>query len=81
VGVITPMTHTYCSTCNRVRLTADGRLRTCLFGTEEVSLRDAYRSGVDVVPLFREALAAKPLEHQLLQMKVGGLRALSEVGG
>jgi cyclic pyranopterin phosphate synthase len=81
VGVITPMTHTYCSTCNRVRLTADGRLRTCFFGNEEVSLRDAYRSGQDIVPLFREALAAKPLEHELLQMKVGGLRALSEVGG
>ena len=81
VGVITPMTHTYCSTCNRVRLTADGRLRTCLFGTEEVSLRDAFRAGADIVPLFREALAAKPLEHELLQMKVGGLRALSEVGG
>jgi cyclic pyranopterin phosphate synthase len=81
VGVITPMTHTYCSTCNRVRLTADGRLRTCLFGTEEVSLRDAFRAGIDIVPLFREALASKPLEHELLQMKVGGLRALSEVGG
>jgi cyclic pyranopterin phosphate synthase len=81
VGVITPMTHTYCSTCNRVRLTADGRLRTCLFGTEEVSLRDAYRNGIDVKPLFLEALAAKPLEHEILQMKVGGLRALSEVGG
>jgi cyclic pyranopterin phosphate synthase len=81
VGVITPMTHTYCSTCNRVRLTADGRLRTCLFGTEEVSLRDAYRAGIDIVPLFREALASKPLEHELLKMKVGGLRALSQVGG
>lgn len=81
VGVITPMTHTYCSTCNRVRLTADGRLRTCLFGNAEVSLRDAFRAGEDIVPLFRDALAAKPLEHELLQMKVGGLRALSEVGG
>ncbi len=81
VGVITPMTHTYCSTCNRVRLTADGKLRTCLFGNEEVSLRDAYRAGADIVPLFKAALAAKPLEHELLQMKVGGLRALSQVGG
>jgi len=81
VGVITPMTHTYCSSCNRVRLTADGRLRTCLFGDHEVSLRDAFRSGLDIEPLFRAALAAKPLEHELLQMKVGGLRALSQVGG
>lgn len=81
VGVITPMTHTYCATCNRVRLTADGRLRTCLFGDHEVNLRDPYRAGESVEPLFRSALAAKPLEHGLLQMKIGGLRALSEVGG
>ncbi|HUR92705.1 MAG TPA: GTP 3',8-cyclase MoaA, partial [Gemmatimonadaceae bacterium] len=39
VGVITPMTHTYCASCNRVRLTADGRLRTCLFGEAGVDLR------------------------------------------
>jgi GTP 3',8-cyclase len=81
VGVITPMTHTYCGTCNRVRLTADGRLRTCLFGDHEVNLRDALRSGAPLEPLFREALASKPKEHSLLQMQVGGLRALSQVGG
>jgi len=81
VGVITPMTHTYCGSCNRVRLTADGRLRTCLFGDHEVVLRDALRAGVPLDPLFRDALANKPKEHALLQMKVGGLRALSQVGG
>jgi cyclic pyranopterin phosphate synthase len=81
VGVITPMTHTYCASCNRVRLTADGRLRTCLFGDHEVLLRDALRSGAPLEPLFRQALADKPKEHALLQMKVGGLRALSQVGG
>ena len=81
IGVITPMTHTYCGTCNRVRLTADGRLRTCLFGDHEVLLRDALRRGEPLEPLFRKALAEKPKEHALLQMQVGGLRALSEVGG
>lgn len=81
IGVITPMTHTYCSTCNRVRLTADGRLRTCLFGDHEVPLRDALRRGEPLEPLFVKALAEKPKEHDLLQMRVGGLRALSEVGG
>ena len=81
VGVITPMTHTYCASCNRVRLTADGRLRTCLFGDHEVLLRDALRRREPLEPLFRQALADKPKEHALLQMKVGGLRALSQVGG
>lgn len=81
VGVITPMTHTYCGSCNRVRLTADGRLRTCLYGDHEVNLRDPLRRGEPLEPLFRQALAEKPKEHALLQMKVGGLRALSQVGG
>jgi cyclic pyranopterin phosphate synthase len=81
VGVITPMTHTYCGTCNRVRLTADGRLRTCLYGDHEVNLRDPLRRGDALEPLFRQALADKPKEHALLQMRVGGLRALSQIGG
>jgi cyclic pyranopterin phosphate synthase len=81
IGVITPMTHTYCGSCNRVRLTADGRLRTCLYGDHEVNLRDPLRAGERLEPLFVRALAEKPKEHQLLQMQVGGLRALSQVGG
>ncbi|HEX3157082.1 MAG TPA: GTP 3',8-cyclase MoaA [Gemmatimonadaceae bacterium] len=81
VGVITPMTHTYCGSCNRVRLTADGRLRTCLFGDHEVDLRTPLRAGEPLEPHFRRALAEKPLEHALLQRRVGGLRALSQVGG
>ena len=81
IGVITPMTHTYCDKCNRVRLTADGRLRTCLFGDHEVLLRDALRAGEPLEPLLLKALSEKPRAHDLLQMQVGGLRALSEVGG
>lgn len=81
IGVITPMTHTYCASCNRVRLTADGRLRTCLFGNHEVDLRTPLRAGQPLESFFRQALADKPKEHELLQMKIGGLRALSQVGG
>jgi cyclic pyranopterin phosphate synthase len=81
IGVITPMSHTYCGSCNRVRLTADGRLRTCLFGDDEIDLRTPLRSGLPLEPFFRSALSTKPKEHHLLQMSIGGLRALSQVGG
>ena len=81
IGVITPMTHTYCGSCNRVRLTADGRLRTCLFGDHEVDLRTPLRAGLPLDPFVRRALAEKPEAHALLARRVGGLRALSEVGG
>ena len=81
IGVITPMTHTYCGSCNRVRLTADGRLRTCLFGDHEVDLRTPLRAGEPLASHVRRALAEKPREHALLQLRTGGLRALSQVGG
>jgi GTP 3',8-cyclase len=81
IGVITPMTHTYCDSCNRVRLTVDGRLRTCLFGDHEVSLRDPLRRGERVTPFVLAALADKPRAHELLDLRVGGLLALSQVGG
>jgi len=81
IGVITPMTHTYCGSCNRVRLTADGRLRTCLFGDHEVDLRAPLRAGIALAPFVQQALAEKPEAHALLQRRVGGLRALSQVGG
>lgn len=81
VGVITPMTHTYCSTCNKVRLTADGRLRTCLFGDHELDLRTPLRALQRIAPIVEAGLLEKPAEHHLLQMSVGGLRALSQVGG
>jgi cyclic pyranopterin phosphate synthase len=81
IGVITPMTHTYCDSCNRVRLTVDGRLRTCLFGNHEVSLRDPLRRGERVTPFIISALADKPRAHELLELRTGGLLALSQVGG
>jgi cyclic pyranopterin phosphate synthase len=81
IGLITPMTHTYCGSCNRVRLTADGRLRTCLFGDHEVDLRTPLRAGLPLEPFVRRALAEKPEAHALLERRNGGLRALSQVGG
>jgi len=45
VGFITSMSEHFCGTCNRIRLTADGQLKVCLFGSAEISLRDAMREG------------------------------------
>ncbi len=84
VGVITPMSHNYCDRCNRMRLTADGRLRPCLFGTIETPLRDALRAGEPLEPLIRRTLEIKPERHHLVQGQAsgsGGLLALSQVGG
>jgi len=84
IGVITPLSHEYCYRCNRMRLTADGRLRTCLFGTHEVDLRAPLRETGSVHEAVQLALAGKPRQH-LLQIGStagsGGLSALSQVGG
>ncbi|HUP89791.1 MAG TPA: GTP 3',8-cyclase MoaA, partial [Longimicrobiales bacterium] len=84
VGVITPMSHNYCDRCNRMRLTADGHLRPCLFGDVQTNLREAVRSGADLESLIRHTLTIKPERHYLIQGQAigsGGLRALSQVGG
>jgi len=84
VGVITPMSHTYCDRCNRMRLTADGHLRPCLFGDLQTNLRDPLRAGADLVPLVEETLRIKPERHYLIQGSdrgSGGLVALSQTGG
>jgi GTP 3',8-cyclase len=84
VGVITPMSHNYCGTCNRMRLTADGQLRPCLFGDLHTNLRDPLRRGEPLEPLIRQTLRIKPERHWLVQGSdagSGGLAALSQVGG
>lgn len=84
IGVITPMSHNYCDRCNRMRLTADGHLRPCLFGDIQTNLRDPLRAGEDIVPHIRETLEIKPERHYLIQGSAagsGGLVALSQTGG
>ncbi|MEO2158858.1 MAG: GTP 3',8-cyclase MoaA [bacterium] len=84
VGVITPMSHNFCDRCNRMRLTADGQLRPCLFGDIQTNLRDALRETRDIVPLIEETLRIKPERHHLIQGSMegsGGLVALSQTGG
>jgi cyclic pyranopterin phosphate synthase len=84
VGVITPMSHNYCGSCNRMRLTADGQLRPCLFGHAQTDLRGPLRRGEPLEPLVRETLRIKPERHWLVQGSdtgSGGLLALSQVGG
>ena len=58
VGFITSMTHNFCGSCNRLRITADGSLKVCLFGNAEVSLRDLLRKGNSGEPIEEEAMQA-----------------------
>lgn len=84
VGVITPMSHNYCESCNRMRLTADGQLRPCLFGSVQTDLRGPLRRGEPLEPWVRQTLRIKPERHWLVQGSdagSGGLLALSQVGG
>ena len=84
IGVITPMSHNYCDRCNRMRLTADGQLRPCLFGDLQTNLRDPLRAGEDLALHIRDTLKVKPERHYLIQGSdsgSGGLVALSQTGG
>jgi GTP 3',8-cyclase len=84
VGVSTPTSQKHCDDCNRMRLTADGKLRPCLFGDLHTNLRDPLRAGEPLEPLIRQTLRIKPERHNLVQGSdagSGGLLALSQIGG
>ncbi len=85
VGVISPLSHDYCERCNRVRLTADGRLRLCLFGDHHIDLRTPLRAGAtdeDIANILRSAMTIKPERHHLkLGEASSRMRAFSEIGG
>lgn len=85
IGVISPLSHDYCERCNRVRLTADGHLRLCLFGDHALDLRSPLRAGAgiaQIAALLRSAMLIKPERHHLrLGESASRMRAFSEIGG
>jgi len=85
VGVISPLAHDYCETCNRVRLSADGRLKLCLFGDNMIDLRTPLRTGGGedaIVDILRASMHVKPERHHLaLGETASMMRAFSEIGG
>jgi cyclic pyranopterin phosphate synthase len=84
IGFITPVTEHFCYQCNRLRLTADGKLRPCLLSEEEIDLREALRSGAyadELKQLIEKAIACKPERHYLAEGKKRNGRPFSQVGG
>jgi len=84
IGFITPVSQHFCFDCNRLRLTAEGKLRACLLSDQEVDLRRPLRSGASPEKLKKvitEAVQSKPKKHQLPKGRVSGKRLMSQVGG
>lgn len=85
-GFIAPISGCFCARCNRLRLTADGRLRPCLLADTEIDLRSALRSGAtdaEIAGLYQLAVRSKPSSHHLSDQ--GGAafqgRGMSQIGG
>jgi cyclic pyranopterin phosphate synthase len=82
VGFITPLSHTFCADCNRLRLTARGELRLCLFADRVYPLRHLLPAGPDALEAeILRVLAEKPAEHQLVSGDYGNLVSFMEIGG
>jgi cyclic pyranopterin phosphate synthase len=85
IGFISPVSQPFCSDCNRIRLTADGRLRTCLFSLNETDLRGPLREGAsdeDLAGIVREAVWRKELKHHINEPGfVQPERSMSQIGG
>ena len=85
IGFINPVSEPFCSTCDRIRLTADGQLRTCLFSRREWDLKTPLREGTSderLVDLIRFAVAHKELKHKINDPGfVRASRSMSQIGG
>lgn len=85
VGFISSVTEPFCDSCNRVRVTADGQLRVCLFSLEETNLRVALRDGTsddDLVETIRRAVTAKWAGHRINHVDfIQPVRSMSAIGG
>ncbi len=85
LGFINPVSEPFCADCNRIRLTADGRLRTCLFSLGETDLRTVMRSGADDQQLertIRDAVWRKELKHRVGEPGfIQPSRTMSAIGG
>ncbi|MFC2013732.1 GTP 3',8-cyclase MoaA [Chloroflexota bacterium] len=84
IGFITPVSEHFCFQCNRLRLTADGKLRPCLLCEDEIDLKEPLRGGISsagLKELIEKAAAMKPLRHHLAEGCVPKDRPFSQVGG
>lgn len=84
IGFIAPISEHFCFRCNRLRLTADGRLLPCLLADQEIDLRTPLRGGASpqqIRRLILEAIASKPEGHQVAQGFVPQRRFMAQVGG
>jgi cyclic pyranopterin phosphate synthase len=85
IGFINPVSEPFCGDCNRIRLTADGRLRTCLFSLNETDLRGPLRAGAgdhELEQLIRGAVWRKELKHRIGEPGfIQPLRTMSAIGG
>ena len=85
IGFITPMSDRFCPACNRLRLTADGRLKPCLLSDAEINVREYLRAGADddtLAALLQAAVRAKPQGHRLTAAYDRGFeRQMCQIGG
>jgi GTP 3',8-cyclase len=85
IGFVNPVSEPFCADCNRVRLTSDGRLRTCLFSLNETDLRGPIRGGVDddaLEEIIRAAVWRKELKHHVGEKGfIQPARSMSAIGG
>jgi cyclic pyranopterin phosphate synthase len=85
IGFVNPVSEPFCSSCDRIRLTADGKLRTCLFSRREWDLKEPLRDGAtdaDVEALIRFAVRHKELKHKINEPGfVRASRSMSQIGG
>ena len=85
IGIVAPVTEMFCGACSRIRLTADGQIRTCLFSAQEYNLRDCLRSGAsraEIIEFIESAILKKEARHTINDAAFApASRSMSFIGG
>ena len=80
IGLIRPMSHRFCADCDRIRVTADGRLKPCLHSAQEIPLRGLH--GENLERALREGMLGKPVSHHMQSGQPSeSRRGMSQIGG
>lgn len=82
VGLINPISSHFCSSCNRIRLTADGKIKPCLHSNEEIDIRSTLRQDGDILPIITKAIKVKPKQHHMNEEDYTPIdREMVQIGG
>lgn len=82
IGLINPISNHFCSSCNRIRITSDGKIKPCLHSNDEINIRTLLKENIELTDIFKLAIESKPKEHMINDFEYQPvIRNMYQIGG